>query len=172
MKIKQVIGYIGYFYFAKYLPKSNAKFIGKLCKSVRYMFAKMFIFSGKGVNIQRNAVFSRDLKIGNNSGIGQNCVVGKGTTIGNDVMMGPEVIIYTNSHAFSRTDIPMIKQGYTELKPVHIGNDVWIGSRVTIMPGVTIGNGVVIGAGAVVTKNVPDYAIVGGVPARILKMRK
>ena len=62
-------------------------------------------------------------------------------------MMGPDVIIYTNSHEFSRTDIPMIKQGYTEHKPVCIGNDVWIGSRVTIMPGVTIGNGVVIGTG-------------------------
>lgn len=55
---------------------------------------------------------------------------------------------------------------------VVIGNDVWIGMRVIIMPGVTIGNGVVIGAGAVVTKDVPDYAVVGGVPARIIKFRK
>ena len=53
-----------------------------------------------------------------------------------------------------------------------IGNDVWIGSRVTILPGVKIGNHVIIGASAVVTKDVPDYAIVGGNPARILKMRK
>lgn len=55
---------------------------------------------------------------------------------------------------------------------VVIGNDVWIGMRSIIMPGVTIGNGVVIGAGTVVTKDVPDYAIVGGVPARIIKFRK
>lgn len=156
MGVKQIIGYIGYSYFAKYLPKSNARILGTISKMIRNAFARMFIIAGKGINIQRNAIFSPGLEIGNNSGIGQNCVVGKGTTIGNDVMMGPDVIIYTNSHTFSRTDIPMIKQGYTECKPVHIGDDVWIGSRVTIMPGVTIGNGVVIGAGAVVTKNIPD----------------
>lgn len=173
MTIKQLVGYIGYSYFAKYLPKSDAKVVGALCKTIRGMFAKMFIlYGGKNINIQRNAIFTRDLKIGNNSGIGQNCVIGKGTIIGDDVMMGPDVIVYTNGHSFSRTDIPMLKQGYTQRKPVNIGNDVWIGSRVTIMPGVTIGDGVVIGTGAVVTKSIPDYAVVGGIPAKVIKMRK
>ena len=55
---------------------------------------------------------------------------------------------------------------------VTIGNDVWIGMRSIIMPGVKIGNGAVIGAGAIVTKDVPDYAIVGGVPAKVIKYRK
>lgn len=55
---------------------------------------------------------------------------------------------------------------------VIIGNDVWIGMRSIIMPDVKIGDGAVIGAGAVVTKDVLDYAIVGGVPARIIKYRK
>jgi len=54
---------------------------------------------------------------------------------------------------------------------VKIGHDVWIGANSVIMPGISVGNGAIIAAGAVVTKNVPDYAIVGGVPAKILKYR-
>lgn len=60
---------------------------------------------------------------------------------------------------------------YNEYNEVTIGNDVWIGSRVMVIGGVKIGNGAVVGAGAVVTKDVPPYAIVGGVPAKIIKYR-
>ena len=86
-------------------------------------------------------------------------------------MMGPDVSILTHTHNIERTDIPMGQQGMRVSEGV-IGNDVWIGMRVIIMPGVTIGNGVVIGAGAVVTRDVPDYAIVGGVTAQVIKFRK
>lgn len=92
-------------------------------------------------------------------------------TIGNNVMMGPEVYIYTKNHAHDRVDIPMIDQKYEPERPVTIEDDVWIGSRVTILPSVTVGKGAVIGASAVVTKDVPAYAVVGGNPARVLKMR-
>ena len=91
--------------------------------------------------------------------------------IGDNVMMGPDVTILTHTHNIERTDIPMGLQG-SIVKEVSIGDDVWIGMRSIIMPGVRIGNGVVIGAGAVVTKDVPDFAIVGGVPARIIRYRK
>ncbi len=60
---------------------------------------------------------------------------------------------------------------YKEYDDIYIGNDVWIGSSVKIMPGVHIGNGAVIGAGAIVSKDVPPYAIVGGVPAKIIRYR-
>ncbi|MDP2631813.1 MAG: CatB-related O-acetyltransferase [Candidatus Uhrbacteria bacterium] len=58
-----------------------------------------------------------------------------------------------------------------EHQTVTIGNDVWIGARAILVDGITIGDGVIIGAGAVVTKNVPDYAVVAGVPAKILRFR-
>ena len=79
--------------------------------------------------------------------------------------------MYSYSHAHTRTDISMCRQGFEKETPIHIGNDVWIGARVIILPNVTIGDHVIVGAGAVVTKNVPDYAIVGGNPARVIRMR-
>lgn len=111
------------------------------------------------------------ISIGHGSGLGINCSVHGPLSIGDNVMMGPDVVILTHTHNIDRIDIPMGQQG-SRIAKVSIGNDVWIGMRSIIMPGVTIGSGAVIGAGAVVTKDVPDYAIVGGVPARIIKFRK
>lgn len=121
--------------------------------------------------VEHKAEFEYDLKIGENSGIGIRSVIPPMVTIGNNVMMGPDCHIFTAFHGYDRTDIPMREQGYSERKPVVIGDDVWIGIRVIIMPGVHIGKGTVIGAGAVVTKDVPDYAVVGGVPAKVLRYR-
>lgn len=86
-------------------------------------------------------------------------------------MMGTDVTIITRNHRFDRTDIPMMEQGFEEERPVYIGNDVWIGDRVLILPGVHIGDGSIIAAGAVVTKDVPPYSIVAGVPARKIRDR-
>lgn len=86
-------------------------------------------------------------------------------------MMGTDVTIITRNHRFDRTDIPMMEQGFEEERPVYIGNDVWIGDRALILPGVHVGDGSIITAGAVVTKDVPPYSIVGGVPARKIRNR-
>ena len=65
----------------------------------------------------------------------------------------------------------MMDQGFEEEKPVYIGNDVWIGDRVVILPGVHIGDGSVLAAGAVVSRDIPDYSIAAGVPAKVIRSR-
>lgn len=129
--------------------------------------------SGKNINVEKGANYGlgNDIENGNNSGIGVNCEIRGPLKIGNDVMMGPEVKIITSSHVFSSVDKPMRLQGNFK-EGIEIGDDVWIGTRVIILPGVKIGSGAILAAGAVLTKDVPPFAIVGGVPAKILKLRK
>ena len=170
-KIKLLIGRIFYL-GASNLPGSFARVnIGQ--KQIRALCGKMILSKcGKKVNIEKGASFTSSVELGDHSGIGIRAQINGKVIIGKNVMMGPDVCIYAINHAFDRTDIPMNLQGVTPEKPVAIGDDVWIGARVIILPGVHIGTGAVIGAGAVVTKDVPDYAVVGGNPARILKLRK
>lgn len=101
----------------------------------------------------------------------ENCKVENDLVMGDYVLMGPEVVIYSSMHAYDDLNIPIMMQGAKEIKPVTIGNDVWVGLRAVIMPGVKIGNHVIIGSGAVVTHDVTDYAVVGGVPAKVIRYR-
>lgn len=108
------------------------------------------------------------------SSIGKFCSIAGETCIG----MGshPLEFVSTSPIFFSPrngTGHSWVKENTTfnEYKEVIIGNDVWIGNRAMIMGGVNIGDGAVVAAGAVVTKDVPPYAIVGGIPARIIKYR-
>ena len=141
-------------------------------RKVRYHLGSKFVeHCGENVNFEKGARFNPELSIGDYSGVGVNCLVSGRTYIGNHVMMGPDCIMYSYSHAYDRLDVPMDQQGFEEPTPIHIGDDVWIGARVIILPGVKIGSHCIIGAGAVVTKDVPDYAIVGGVPAKVIRMR-
>lgn len=170
-KIKRLLCRWAYYRIAIRLPASTEKH-GERYKKIRYFFVSRFLENcGKHVNFEHGARFDSELTIGDESGVGINCSVGGRVTIGDHVMMGPECVLLASNHRFDRLDIPMCHQGFDEPQPIRIGNDVWIGTRVIIMPGVTIGDHSIIGAGAVVTKDVPPYAIVGGVPARVLKMR-
>lgn len=155
----------------KHLPVSY-KFGGKNAKKIRYMLVKSYIDNcGKNVNFESGASISSKLSIGDNSGIGKDSIISGKTIIGNNVLMGPECIIYTRNHEFEKVDERIIDQGYKAEKPVIIGDDVWIGARVIILPGRKIGKGAVIGAASVITKDVPEYAVVGGNPAKVLKYR-
>jgi maltose O-acetyltransferase len=92
--------------------------------------------------------------------------------MGENVIMAPFVQIYTNNHRCTNIDIPICYQGSTDERPVIIEDDVWIGCSVIILPGCHIGKGAVVGAGAIVTKSVPEFAIVAGNPAKVIKYRK
>ena len=166
---KKKVSFVLYKIFASWMPISQRS---KFAKYMRVFFAKRIAKLGRNVNIEKNAYFNPDVVIGNNSGIGINCELYGPIDIGDNVLMGPEVIMYTSGHNYSRLDIPILLQGKTEQKKIIIEDDCWIGRRVIIMPGVRVGRGSVIGAGAVVTKDVPPYSVVGGVPAKVIKRRE
>ena len=94
-----------------------------------------------------------------------------GLEIGNGVRIAAHCVIIPANHNIDDPSIPIIKSGLT-CKGICIGNDVWIGARCVILDGVTIGDGAVIAAGAVVTRNVEPFMIVGGVPAKPIRLRK
>ena len=138
------------------------------CRRFFYRLAGIKI--GKGSTIHTGARFydPRNIIIGKDSIIGEGIVLdGRAMlTIGSHVDIATEVMIYNSQHD--------VEDEYfqAENKPVVIEDYVFIGPRVIILPGVIIGKGAVVGAGAVVTKDVPPYAIVGGVPAKIIGERK
>lgn len=130
----------------------------------RWAATKLFKNCGQGVVIKSMAYFGtgRNIELGDYSQLGINCKVEEDLIMGKYVLMGPDVIIYSSSHEYMDPDIPVMLQGGKEKKPVVVGDDVWFGTRSIIMPGVKIRNHVIIGAGSIVTKDIPDYAVVGG----------
>lgn len=162
-----------YYLLLRHLPASDT-WAGRWARPIRSGICRgIFRRAGMNINVERGVFFGdgSELEIGDNSGIGVNCRILGPVSIGNDVMMAPDVIIQTRSHRFDCVDVPMRLQGSRDTQAVVISDDVWIGTRVIILPGVTVGRGAIVGAGAVVTKDVPEYAIVGGNPARIIRYR-
>lgn len=104
--------------------------------------------------------------LGRYCSIGPDCLINAGNHPLN--LLGTSPVFYAMTN---KIGLCIDKREYVDFKEVQIGSDVWIGTRAIVMGGVTIGHGAVIAAGAVVTKDVPPYAVVGGVPAKIIKMR-
>jgi maltose O-acetyltransferase len=170
-KLTRAICLVLYYGLAIHLPSAGplrevwVKLRSVLCRGI---FRRM----GGNVWVAHGARFGYggDMEIGDYSGLGRDCYV-TNARIGNYVMMGPDFLYVAANHPFERTDVPMRLQGRSRVEALVIEDDVWIGARVIVLPGVRIGRGAVIGAGSVVTKDVPEYAVVGGNPARVIRYR-
>lgn len=161
----KIVALILYYSLFRYLP---------FCLIIRSALCKLiFLQVGRQVTVHKGASFGTgcNVTIGDYSSINRNCWISNDTKIGKDVMMGPEVIILSGSHNFDSNLIPMREQGAPPRRPVVIGDDVWIGTRSILLPGISVGSHSIIAAGSVVTKDVPNYTIVGGNPARIIRGR-
>ena len=157
----------------RYLPSSGTPLIGN-CRLLRYKRCKhIFLSCGKNVKIEQKAYIASwyNLVIGDNHGLGINCCIPQNTVIGENVMMGPNCYILAQNHDVSRTDIPMIQQGFIAPKQTVIKDDVWIGRDVLMTPGRIIEKGTIIAGGCVLCKDFPAFSIVGGNPSRLIKSR-
>lgn len=134
--------------------------LGKVGKGSR-IGARFTYYEGKNIEIGANVFISHDVDI-----VAKNRKV----AIGDDCMIAQSVFITSNEHGMIKNGKIMRLQKELQ-EDVIIESDVWVGAKAVILPGVHIGKGAVIGAGAVVTRNVPDYAIVGGVPAKLIRYR-
>lgn len=126
---------------------------------------------GKRSYVQFGCSVSRDFKTGVGCFIGPWCRITTQVSFGNYVMVAAGVIFTGSDHKMDLQGVPMIFAGRPIMKATLVGDDVWIGTRSVILAGVSIGSGAVIAAGAVVTKDVPEFAIVAGVPARQIGSR-
>lgn len=135
----------------------------------RWILRRLGVRMGEGSFIARKNYFMnrRGLSIGSHSHINRNCTIDArgGISIGDNVSISHGVYLMTGGH------YPNSKDFHGRYLPIHIEDNVWIGVGATILQDVTIGKGAIVSAGAVVTKDVPEYAIVGGVPAKVIGQR-
>ena len=136
----------------------------------------------EGISLEDKVIISRNcviqsktgpVVIGEKTDIGCNTIITSvsGIFIGKSVLIAGNCYIGGGRYISDRPDLPMIEQGLYSKGPVVIGDDVWLGAGAIILDGVHVGKGCIVGAGGVITKDLPDYAIATGVPARIVRMR-
>ena len=160
-----------YYLIARNLPSSYFP-LGRSFNSIRVFLLKRIIEIGDNTSVQSGFQFGlRDVvKIGNNCQINEDVYI-QSAIIGNYVLVAQRVALLAVTHHFDDVNTPIIMQGSTPVNPPIVEDDVWLGRNVVVMPGIRIGKGAIVGAGAVVTRDVPAYAIVGGVPAKLIRYR-
>lgn len=141
-------------------------------RKVFYLLSGMRIGKGSTIHMWANFFNPAGIAIGKDTIVGDHAFLdGRASlNIGDHVDIASSVMVYNSEHNINENDFAVIEK--TIEAPVTIGDYVFIGPRVIVLPGVKIGKGAVLAAGAVVTKDVPDFAIVGGVPAKVIGERK
>lgn len=179
----------------KEIQRSITKLIKRIIKNFDSVYLSEILndISRQSFPIPENTFIDKGVRINSLAKIAENCKIGQYTSIGNDTNIGENTVVgrfcsiacnvtttpgqhptnFLSSHIFQYSScINGVNQvSFNNYRPVTIGNDVWIGKNAVIMDGINIGDGAVIGTGAIVTKDVPPYAIVGGVPAKIIRYR-
>jgi acetyltransferase-like isoleucine patch superfamily enzyme len=157
-------------------------YFGKLYdRFLMHLYSQLFAKCGKNVKFfpAKSDFYYKNIRIGDYVFIGQGASFIASVSyieIGDKVFFGPNVTIRGGNHSTHiigklMADYSLEDKLMTDDEPVIIANDVWVGTGAIILKGVHVGRGAIIAAGAVVTKNVPPYSIVGGVPAKVLKFR-
>ena len=175
ISLKQVLCLAIYYGIATHLPDSYSMFFGKISNKVRIFLCKR-IFKKCGnirtINRKVHFGFGINVEMGDESGIGANTHIPFDTIIGKNVILSRQCFILNRNHRYERTDIPINDQGYKEAKTTIIEDDCWIGMKSTLTPGRHIKKGSIIAIGSVLTKDFPEFSIVGGNPAKFIKSRK
>lgn len=136
---------------------------------------------GEGVWLSRDCEIETEtrVEVGPRTTVQRRCTINGTTRVGADCIFAPDVFVSSGTHPFR--EIPHLpireqerrlsREGKSVDRPVWIQDDCWIGTHVVVAPGVTIGKGSVVGANSVVTKDVPPYCVVAGMPARVIGRR-
>lgn len=132
-----------------------SQLIGRPVDETFGLFPPFYTDCGKNIHIGKHVFINMGCKFQDQGGI----------YIDDGALIGHNVVLATLNHAISPKDRSSMLPS-----PIHIGKNVWIGANATVLPGVTIGAGAIVAAGAVVTKDVPENTIVGGVPAKVIRV--
>lgn len=159
----------------------SKKMLNFIHRIPEFFIKRSFNKCGKKCSISRGCNFSgvENISLGNYVSFNSGCRIistRAKTIIGDYVMFGPDVLIVTGDHRTDLKDKPMALVSNKEKLPINdcdivFEGDNWIGARAVILKGVKVGKGSIVAAGAVVTKDVPPFSIVAGVPARFIKNR-